>query len=340
MRRVYYSILVNKFEKETADDQPIVIREYLRFKKEIKIYDVELTDRFQYTDNRLLAADFIFKECLAMSDNKHRRLLSDKQLNGVLRGLFAVLNFWKECSGCDGKRESDLFRIKKSKNCKRAFIVSLIKCSIIDVCYQKFADTPKQQQQQGLLTDLITNVDPQKHEFLSDTKYLASDEFTDNLNKFILAEPGHNDYIKAVYSKLNTFCPSFTINHSQVKRTGAHKLAALFNLKLIHCLCEFQAIYFSLSYVVEGLRAFGESELNYKSSFSLPCLDKFYNGAFLHGFICELESRTNPDLYVEEVLGRKSLLRHIYVRLASSFDEVFGGEEADSLEAGLNKLKI
>jgi len=315
-----------------------VIIEYLRFKNDIKIYKIELTDYSKYTDIRLLDQEFILKHCLAINDKKYRRFQEAKKFNESIKNWFAVLNFWMQYSSSSISDEKELFRLKKQTNCKRAFIVSLIKCSIVDVCYNKFADISKIKLSHAS-TDLKITDMPQNHNLLNDTKYTVSDEFIYNLNEFILADTANNEYIKTIQSKLNSFCPSFTINHSQVKRTGAHRLASLFNLKLIHCLSEFQAIYFSLNYLLEGLGAFSDNKMS-KKNFILPCLDEFYNGAFLHSFFCELEGRADPDLYIEEILGRKSLLRHIYVRLIACFDEIFVGDDTDNLEVDFDNLKF
>jgi hypothetical protein len=43
----------------------------------------------------------------------------------------------------------------------------------------------------------------------------------------------------------------------------------------------------------------------------------------LHNFIEELNHRVNPDLYIEELFGRKSLFKYIYLKLNNLFNEIF-----------------
>ncbi len=123
----------------------------------------------------------------------------------------------------------------------------------------------------------------------------------------------------------------FVCETEQVKRTSAYKLGNMFNLRLIHCLCEYQAIHLSLSYLQGGLEAFEPSlRSNTLELLELGC---YFNGTFLHNFIGELDRRPCPDLYIEEFFGRKSLFKHVYAKLMDEFDQCFRSErESDTLE--------
>lgn len=174
------------------------------------------------------------------------------------------------------------------------------------------------------------------HVFLKNPDYLADNDFASDINDYILSDRTNNDYIKEVRAKLSAFNPSFSLNHSQMKKSSSHKLGTMFNLKLIHLLCEFQAIYLSLNYMQNSLKVLDVQTIQ------LPELSSFFNGTFLHNFIDELGGRKYPDLYIEELFGRKSLLRHVYKRIIGSVEEILAPDYQvdEDLNSKFNKITI
>lgn len=310
LRKIFYSILINRFEKGTTNN--VVIQEYLRFKKQIKIFKVPLDDRKLYESTKLLDDRFILTKCLNVTPNACD-LLMKSALNSKMRIFFAVFEFWLKWND---PQFVELFEVK-NLNCRRAFIVSLIKCSIIDVCYLKFRsvnDNSTGKEPIRIIKDVENN------DFLSNKDYMRSESLIEDINKYILSDYSNNEYIKEMSFKFKAFTPSFSINHSQIKKSSEYKLGRLFNLKIIHCLCEFQSIYISLGYIKDTLKTL-DSELE---AYSLPSMASFFNGNFLHNLIEELNHRKCPDLYIEEMFGRKSILKHVYVGLMNCYDQIFG----------------
>lgn len=131
IRKVFYSILINNYEAD--DTENVVIKEYLRYKNSIKVYSLDLRDRAKYSDTGSLNAEFVFKNLLGLSGGQCKRLGEFNGLSNHLRNLFAVAEFWLKFK--ESSKDLEL----SSANCKRALIVSLIKSSIVDVCYKNFS---------------------------------------------------------------------------------------------------------------------------------------------------------------------------------------------------------
>ena len=336
IRKIFYSILINRYEKETAND--VLIEEYLRFKKQIKIYRIPLDDRKLYQNLSSIDDHFIFTKCLNVTQNAYDSLMKSS-LNKKLKIFYVILEYWlkwyddsKWYNNAQFKENNaqfkELFEVK-NLNCRRAFIVSLIKCSIVDVCYLKFRTGNANSSGQETIRVIK---DIQKNELLNNKDYMKSEGLIDDINKHILSEYSNNEYIKEISSKFKTFTHSISFNHSQMKKSSEYKLGRLFNLPIIHCLCEFQSIYLSLSYVKDTLKSL-EPGID---SADLLSMKSFFNGTFLHNLIEELNHRKSPDLYIEELFGRKSLLKYVYAELMNSYDQVFG----DDLETKFASLYL
>lgn len=268
IRTLFYSILINRFE--LSDSKPIVINEYLRLDKQIKIYDLLIDET---VTSGSLTNKFIIEDLFKLNES-----ITNFEMNQLLKYFFIVINHWIGLI-------KDLTPIK-CDNYKRAFIVSLIKLAIIDQCLQKETNSTNLKVIDLTLKDNLLN------EFKTDMLTFNA-KLTDN------------DYIKDLKAKLY----SFTC-------TASNKI---FNLKLIHCLCEFQAVYLSLNYIEEFMSA-TEPGLN---SFKLIKLNHFFNASFLHNFVENLERRPHPDLYIEELFGRKSLFKYLYYDLLGQFNDLF-----------------
>jgi hypothetical protein len=109
-------------------------------------------------------------------------------------------------------------------------------------------------------------------------------------------------FLNEISKKLNAF------------KTKSYK----YNFKFIHCLGEYQAVYsalFNFNRLFSFLFRF--------DLLSFHTLDRFFNGTFLHNFFQELQTRIDPDLYIEELLGRKSLLKCLYFHLYDEFVRIF-----------------
>ncbi len=134
-RKFFYSILINKFEKkintidlEDSMNIPIIIQEYLRFKDHIKIYEIEIDfNQESFSNmNNWLDTSFILKNLFKFNDDICTRLIENKKINLKLKYFFATIYYWLKWSQEDWK---ELFHVK-NENCKRAFIVALIKSKI------------------------------------------------------------------------------------------------------------------------------------------------------------------------------------------------------------------
>lgn len=306
------------------EDSAVKIKEYLRFRTEIKVYEVDLEDRSLYMRTDLMNTKFIYTHIFQLPPQTCQSLLNHSRLSESLKQWFGTIHFWMKWNDNNNMAFKDLFKVK-NENCKRAFIVSLIKSSIVDVCYKKFGSMINKSTVGSACSSQLRTIDNTCEDvFLKNESYLLDEDFTSRLSEYILSDVANNEYIKEIKTKLAAFTPPLAINHSQVKRTNAYKLGSMFNLRLIHCLCEYQAIYLSLGYVQGVLNAF---EPGLKSTIKLLDLSCYFNGTFLHNFIGELERRPSPDLYIEEFFGRKSLLKYVYMKLMMEFDSCFRCDE-------------
>jgi hypothetical protein len=326
IRKLFYSILTSKFEKSKASQTSIGINEYLRYQNQMKIFQVDLADLS--VDLNTDYSDFVYEHLFLFNQSlvEHINSSSFTDLSKKLKLFFACIQFWlgssliwKELATENLNEINCQFKAIKNKNCLRAFVVALLKCSVVDKCYKTM---------KHCLNETNKNANSAKKE--NTLRYFANEsnlikeyftikedeQFLNSLNQKITSNPDNFEYIKEVRIKLKEFC---LLQNSHKKPTNANKLLRLFNFKLIHCLCEFQAIYLSCNYIQEVLNSLGTHQylLNFLS------IQSFFNGSFLHNFVEELERRINPDLYIEELFGRSSLFKHLYVELVEIFDQLF-----------------
>lgn len=251
IRKIYYSILINKFESKS---DPVLISEYLRHGKQIKIYQVKVDESI--TAKLLSDETFIFKNLFFLNDTLNNHLCSSFKCDSKLKYYFSALYAWIQmCANLDGV---------KTENFKRAFIVSLIKSCI----YDKLKLNSKSNGS-NLNLKLIDSNDNEK----------LTKEYLNNIENHNLIPDlclNNTDYIKDLKTKFNTFI------------SGNNRI---FNLKLIHCLCQYQTFYLSINCIQDFLDA---TQPNMIRPLKLVKLGNFFNASFLHNFITELDRRVQP----------------------------------------------
>lgn len=253
--------------------------------KDIKIYDVEIDPNESIQSLATNQVRLISKIFLPEFDEATARHVSDFPLVNELKFYFLVLFLWL-------KNNND------NSNYKSAFIVSLIKTLIIEPSY--------------CLSKSVTH-----SESLS-IKVYEQDEFIDSFGKqdlnvsvkqfeSYLKSAENCEYLKELRTKLlSSFCPSLSDN-------GISKSDRHMNLKVLHAMSEYQAIHLSVSFLFETL--FDQTPL--------IGLESFFNGSFLHSFTEELQRRVNPSLYIEELLGRRSIFKQLYIKLVDLYNQLF-----------------
>ena len=268
----------------------------MRTEKSIKIYDVTV-DR-SITSSLFSDQKFAFNCVFSMSEAFSEHLLKFEKSKFMYS--FATMFSWF-------MRIQNLLQINL-ENCKRAFILSFMKCSIIDpYCAELKTKSISSEPISAVNIKVIeTNV---KDELIGTffKQKSAYSEFIEIL--LIKSSLASNEYVKDLKIKLSVF-------------TNTEKNTSI-NLALIHHLCEFQAIYLSINYIQEFVNAI-EPNMN---TIDLFKLNYFFNASFIHNFIEQLNKRPNPDLYIEELLGRKSFFKFLYNSLLKLYDDMFSIKE-------------
>jgi hypothetical protein len=294
--------------------EPVVVREYLRHQNQIKIFDVLLDNLNDFLPNvNEYGSIFFYKNVYDFDDRLVGNLHSNEcgNLNKNLVNLFAIIFYWLKSHK---KGENDEFSNPiKTENYIKGFIVSLIKTMAIDKCYFEI-------KAKNLLNQTSTESESirkyEKNEDESIVNKYFSKSGDDSLVDDLLENKNNYEYIKDLKLKMYPYCQS--VFHCS--NSNNNKLNKFLNIKLAHSLGEFQAIYFSVSIAQE---VFGLISNNNVDDFKLMKLEQFYNGTFLHNFIDELERRPNPDLFIEELFGRRSFFKHLYHEFINLFDKIF-----------------
>ncbi|CAF1054328.1 unnamed protein product [Brachionus calyciflorus] len=333
IRKFYYTMLFKLFDaKSLGLKEPVIIYEYLRYQRDLKIYEVNLNeDNFLSLEPTTLDTIFVLKNLFKIEENLISNLIlenfSGKLMCKKIKFLFAIIYFWLNT----GKQNEDIRVLDTSKdnNFIRAFIVSIIKSSIIDPCYSIIKNdvTPVNDDKEGL------------KKFEHQDKFLINEFFSQNQDKnanflmeaknFLISDSKNFAYLKESKVKLSQFSSLFNQNFNANKKLTLSKIDRMLDLKIVHCLSEFQAIYLSTFYAQTILNIV-RGELNDLKFLDLNC---FFNGTFLHNFKEELDHRVNPDLYIEEMFGRQSFFKCLYRELFDYFIEVFE-IKVDNLQNG------
>lgn len=327
IRKFFYSLLIKKYELFKDDETTCTIREYLRYQNQIKIYDI-LIDTNSINLNQIIASIdsfFIFNKIFNFDTNvSHNLAYNFSRLSIKFKYFISTIFYWLNSA----KNNTDVFQnelnVIKNSNCIKAFLVSLIKCSIIDPIFEKFKLLNKSKNDESAIDSLSSTIRNYETNYSESNISLADQYLSDNDSMFdkiicdIVSDESNYEYIKEISIKLNSYCPSLVINNSLISKSSNSKANKLLNLRLVHCLCEFQSIYLSLNYAKEVIDLF-----DVKSSIDLLNIELFFNGSFLHNFIEELEHRVRPDLFIEEIFGRRSLFKFFYVELVRLFDNIF-----------------
>lgn len=338
MRELVYSRMLATYDEEKRQEKQTV-SEYLRYQNDLKIYELVIDTT---TAPAHLTSHMILAELFKLADTTIRKF--DETFASTrddVKYLFAMIAFWLNL-----KYDRSEMDGVKNENYKRAFLVCFMKLALIDKlkierpsgCCADIKDKSND-------TILLKKFDRQV-EFVE--KYLnrnIKSSFSKSLEKLesdlICSPTSHQDnydYLKDVKIKLNSFCPSFNYYESLLKCKKVNSKLDKFNLKLVHFLNEFQSIYMSFNYVcdiyennandlndeLKTMTLEKNNSQNSTSSVFRPLkLDEFFNASFLHNFIEELESRVNPDLYIFDLFGMKSLFKQIYCELLEIFNKVF-----------------
>lgn len=293
IRQLIYSLLIS------GDNSSI--KEYLRYEKEIKIFEIQTIPLPKQITNRFILVD-VLKFSDRIVDNLDIKYKGVKQ---EVKYLFCLVKYWLDLR-YDKAELNDV----KSENYKRAFIVGLIKLSLIDRLSLRKSE---KQQQTGSL--LKKSEEDKPIDFIN--KYLCSDgnfsDFKADFDPQVEENQENNSYIRELKTQLNRYSPSS--NYYQSLKNSNSLSEKYLNLRIVHFLCEFQALYSaftSLQKLIDDEKFFPFLPLNY-----------FFNATFLHNFILELDRRVNPDLFIADFFGRKSIFRHIYLQLIELFDGLF-----------------
>ena len=288
IRRIFYSLMFQKYSKNESLNENIIVKEYLRQSNNLKIFEVEIYRNFKSTTG-INFFNQLFPKTVVDSMAKF------KAFNNEIKVFYFILYYW-----LSNKTFENISQKFKNLNSIRAFIVSFIKYSIIDsLNHDHFTDN------NGNL------------KVLKD-KFQSFDDYFNYLQDINMNSSDNLGYLKEIDKKLNEY----------EKKTNEKKL----NIKLIHFMCEFQAIYQSLAFIDE----FFENE----TKFELIKLNKFFNGSFLYNFSIELNSRVNADLFVEEFFSRKSVFSSLYKFLFDSFIKFFNIDDTKPLKNEIENTKI
>lgn len=285
LRKLLYYLIIQKYDTEKND---FVIQEYMRYKREIKIHQVEISIDFYKRLVESIDGDEheFYKHLFCLNDSIINNLKTNISLTKEIKFLFVLIYFW--IYNTNDTCEIELANKLKNINSIRSFIVSFIKINFID----KIFDTCERN----------TSLGPQDPKnFIPQTPFTAFDEYSKLIYECFT---GFNfDYLKELHAKLYHFK---SIN----KRINNNN-----TIKYIHCLSEFQAIYQSIFYL---------NQFYNENLFTMISLETFFNGTVLTNFQHELESRVNPHLYCEELFGRKSVFKSLFEFLFMSFIDMFG----------------
>jgi hypothetical protein len=325
IRKLLYTVLIKMYgmgassemtEEATLAEKNVLVKEFLRYQKQIKTFDLDLGDLNKVNLSEFFDSSRVYKNLFNFDDNLSRKIsLNFSALSARLKNFFATIYYWLNS---DDSSQSGEFELIKNENCVRAFLVALIKICLIDKCFFKLKNLPtfpsfsqnpasicQYEQNYEKDTLLSRHFSPREDE--------ASNEFLNSLSDDLVKNESDHQYLSQIRVKLNSFSYSIVINNN----FSGSKINRLLNLKLVHCLCEFQSICYSLNYMEEVIK------LSQESFFKLLTMQSFFNGAFLHNFIEELEQRSDPDLYIEELFGRKSFFKFLYRELLDKFKSTF-----------------
>jgi hypothetical protein len=311
IRKLFYSILFNDYTEtrsEVNHQSPLVVKEYLRVANQIKIYDVDLDaaiTKSLFSDER-----FLLKQVFGLSDAVCENVASNMGfLNAPLKNFFLILHFW--LTNQSGE--------KCNENYKRAFIVCLIKFSLIDPAFLSIKPLKPENR------EVINAASSHKLKLYEQTdtstvfEAYTSSGWTEGVQQFtsaFLTDDVENvEYLRELRTRLAaTFCPTLI----EAAASVSNKTEKYLNLRVLHGLSEYQAIYMSANYLFEAV-------LLDRGTAASPLLelDVFFNGSFLHNFIEELQHRVNPNLYIEELLGRRSFFKWLYYELSGLYDRIF-----------------
>ena len=276
-------------------NEPAVVSEYLRCEKCIKIYNVSVDSKI--TCSLFSDQKFVFSSVFSLNEALSEHLL--KFSKSKLIYFFATIFGWLE-------KSQNLMQIN-FENCKRAFILAFMKCSLIDpYC----AELKKQSNRGDSVAHASLNlkvIETNDNNELIDLFFEPKTVFSQFTSQSLLTKSSEisNEYVKDLKVKLSAV-------------TSIEKNTSI-NLALIHHLCEFQAIYLSINYIRELVNAI-EPNVNTIDLIELNC---FFNASFIHNFVILLNKRPNPDLYIEELLGRKSFFKYLYNNLLKLYDDMF-----------------
>lgn len=356
MRQLAYSRLIlnsiksnSKPSSTTNVVDKVVVQEYLRYQNDIKIYEVSIPIDPSRTPIRL-SPRVVLVDLLKFNDSLVTRFQeSCAFVRNDFKYMLALLKYWLDLSTYQQHDAATANTSKRCENIRRAFLVSFMKLSIIDPL-----EIERPSREDFMPSNLEKCPTPSLSLKTCDSsidyvgKYLGVQNDDDAKSSFQLdaeltesrsgTSGGENwEYVREIKTKLNSFCPSFSFYENALKgqtNSGtsgfAKKLDKFLNLKLIHLLNEFQSIYLSFNYVCdvfdnhENDQDRAECDQNDSAKFFRPLsLDCFFNSSFLHNFVEELESRVNPDAFVFDLFGRKSLFKYIYCELSDLFNKAF-----------------
>ena len=248
------------------------------------------------------------RQVFGLSDSQANRFARfSSGLCDKLKFCFLSLNFWIRVQTCEKSRESY----------KKAFLVSLIKSSVIDPCYALIKNNSSVSSRESSVNLRAYDGDNETFQNEFTDRFFSMHGFVDEFCNECLTSIENVEYLKELKLKLSvTFCPSLVEKASSGEK--------YLNLKIMHALCEYQAIYSSIVYLFEALFVGEEMKLLE--------LELFFNGSFLHNFAEELQRRINPSLYIEELFGRRSFFKFFYNQLSIVYEKMFAENIVSELD--------
>lgn len=309
IRRYFYFFLLKKYELLT-DGNDYEVKEYLRHQKQIKTYEIKMPkENLSNINVELLNhEEFLLQKVFLLDTETVQHVLklcASINLTDKIKYFFIIINYWLNSSFGDNEEEKVIYsNVKKvkNKNYLRALIVSLIKSSILDPLHENLSKGHLNKDKHPV--DLKNYDDSEAVSSGYIKKYLTNTQSgIESLPDDIPINDNNSEYLKGIISKF------YSYNLSTGKSV---------NIKIVHCLSEFQSVILSFSYLQELAVAFG-----LPSKLELIDLNCYLNNTFLHNFIIELNHRTNPDLFIEECFGRKSFFKNLYYEFMGLFNEMF-----------------
>ena len=196
-------------------EQNVLVKEFLRYQKQIKTFDLDLGDLNKVNLSELFDPCRVYKNLFNFDENLSRKIsLNFSALSARLKNFFATIYYWLNT---DDSSQSSEFELIKNENCVRAFLVALIKICLIDKCFFKLKNLPTSSFSQNPASLCQYEQNYEKDSLLSrhfsPREDEASSEFLNSLSDDLVKNEGDHQYLSQIRVKLNSFSYSIVINN-------------------------------------------------------------------------------------------------------------------------------